>query len=234
MAAVLACGDGAALSHFSAAAHWGFMHWEERHPEVTIPGWARHVVGVRIHRARSLDRRDVLRHDSIRVTSPARTLLDLAGMLREQALRRTTRRAQAEQRVSVRQLREIAGRSHGHRGVAKLRAAMAGGAAPTRSAFEDVLVDLLDAAGIERREINAPLRFDGRTIIPDLIWRNRRIAVEADGAAWHDHRLTCEHDVDKQALLEAHGWRVLRVTWEQTVRRPRQTLARITAALEAR
>jgi len=111
---------------------------------------------------------------------------------------------------------------------------MAGGAAPTRSAFEDVLVDLLDAAGIERPEINAPLRFDGRTIVPDLIWRNRRIAVEADGAAWHDHRLTREHDVDKQALLEAHGWRVLRVTWEQTVRRPRQTLARITAALEAR
>ena len=100
-----------------------------------------------------------------------------------------------------------------------------------RSMLEDRLLDLLDGADVERPEVNAPLPFGGTTIIPDLIWRDRRLAIEADSVTWHDHKLTREHDADKQAILEAHGWRVMRVSWEQTVQRPRQTLARIQAAL---
>jgi very-short-patch-repair endonuclease len=71
---------------------------------------------------------------------------------------------------------------------------------------------------------------DGRTIVPDFRWPEQRLVVEADGAEWHDDRLAREDDADRQAILEAHGERVMRVTWAQTVRRDRQTLARLTRA----
>lgn len=233
MAAVLACGARACLSHFAAGVLWGLLHWEDRLPDVTVAGSKRHIDGVRVHRSRTLRQRDVLRHASIPVTSPARTLLDLAAVLGERALRRAARQAQVDRRVSVAQLLEIADRCNGHRGAARLRAIVADGPAPTRSELEDILLDLLDAAGIQRPEINAKLRLDGQTIVPDYLWSDRRLAIEADSVTWHDHKLVREHDAGKQAILEAHGYRVVRVSYRQTVARPQQTLARIRAALDA-
>jgi very-short-patch-repair endonuclease len=94
-----------------------------------------------------------------------------------------------------------------------------------------LLLDLLDAGSVERPEINAPLRFGTQTIVPDVLWRAQRVAIEADGVTWHDHKLTREHDAYKQAQLEAAGLRVLRITWAQISGSPQQTLARIRAAL---
>jgi len=70
----------------------------------------------------------------------------------------------------------------------------------------------------------------GRRVIPDFRWPAQRLVVEADGAAWHDHRLAREDDAIRQALLEAHGERVVRVTWDQVISHRRQTLARFTSA----
>jgi predicted transcriptional regulator of viral defense system len=233
-AAVLACGAGTALGWFAAAADWELIAWKEREIEVIVTsGGARRIEGVRVHRSRSLTRRDVRFRNGIPVTSPARTLLDLATVLSEHALRRAARQAQALKLVTVAELIEIAERCNGHRGAVKLRAVVADGPAPTRSRLEDLLVDLLDAAGIPRPEINVALRPGGRTIIPDVLWRDRRLAIEADSVTWHDHKLTRENDADKQAILEAHGFRVVRVTHEQLSRRPAQTLERIRAALDA-
>lgn len=233
-AAVLACGVDCALSHVSAAALWGFLAWEDRAPEVTVVGSStRAIAGVRIHRARTFDERDVLRRHAIRVTSPARTLLDLAVVLRPHALRTAARRAQAEKRVNVRQLAEILARGNGHHGVGALRAIVADGPAPTRSELEDILLDLLDGANIERPELNAPLIVDRRRIVPDCLWRDRRLVIEADGRIWHDDPLTRRNDADKQAMLEAHGYRVMRVTWRQIAEQPQQTLARVSRALGA-
>jgi hypothetical protein len=231
-AAVVACGETAVLSHFAAAVWWGFWSWGERLVDVTIIGsGTRKLVGVRVHCSRALDHPDALWRDGIRVTSPARTLLDLAAILPAKALRSIVRRAQAEGTVSIRQILELLDRCNGHHGAAKLRACIAGGPAPTRSELEDRLLDLLDTGGIARPEINVPLRFGTRTIVPDYLWREQRIAIEADSVAWHDHKLTREHDADKQAQLEAAGYRVLRITWLQIVRTPQQTLARVRAAL---
>ena len=182
---------------------------------IVTRGGARRIDGVHVHRSRSLTRRDVRWRDGIPVTSPARTLLDLATVLPERALRRAARQAQALKLVTIRELREITERCNGHHGAAKLRAVVADGPAPTRSPLEDVLLDLLDGAGIQRPEINAPLRLGGETIIPDFLWRDRRLAIEADSVTWHDHKLTRENDARKQAILEAHGWRVLRITHDQ-------------------
>ena len=230
-AAVLACGDTAVLSHFAAAAFWGFSIWEERRIDVTVTGGARDIDGIRAHRSRALQRDDVQVRDAIRVTTPARTLLDLAAVLPEQALRALVRRAQAQHVVSIRQILELIARSNGHHGAAKLRAVTADGPAPTRSELEDLLLDLLDRAAIPRPEINAPLRLGTETIIPDCLWREQRVAIEADSVTWHAHKLTREHDAHKQARLEAAGYRVLRITWQQISRTPEQTLARIRAAL---
>ncbi|MGH2942659.1 MAG: endonuclease domain-containing protein, partial [Solirubrobacteraceae bacterium] len=231
-AATLACGDGAALSHHSSGAHLGMERWEERHPEITVPrSGPRHVNGVRVHRSRGLDRRDVIRHDGIWVTSPARTLLDLAADMPLRALRRMIRRAQVEHRVSVRQVLEVLTRANGHHGATALRAAIADGPAPTRSELEDVVLDLIDAVTSVRPEINAPLLLGGERLVPDFLWRERRVVIEADGRRYHDGPVARAHDARRQAILEAHGYRVLRITWEQAVRHPAQTRARIRAAL---
>ena len=71
---------------------------------------------------------------------------------------------------------------------------------------------------------------DGRRIVPDFRWPAQRLILEADGAAWHEHRVAREDDAARQALLERHGERVLRVTWRQAVARPEETLARLRAA----
>jgi very-short-patch-repair endonuclease len=70
----------------------------------------------------------------------------------------------------------------------------------------------------------------GRRVVPDFRWPEQRLVVEADGAAWHDNRLSREDDAERQALLEAHGEQVLRVTWNQAIARSSETLARIRAA----
>lgn len=234
MAAVLACGRRAWLSWFSAGMLLEFLPWEERLPHVTVVATkARRIEGIRVHRARSLHWRDVTHHAGIPVTSPERTLLDLAAVLPAPHLRSAARRAQAAQQVSIRQLLGVIERSNGHPGTGALRAAISDGPAATRTDFEDLVLDLLDAGGIERPGCNVSLRFGGVTIIPDYIWRDRRLALEADSVRWHEHKLTREHDAHKQAILEANGWRVLRIDYQQAVRRPEQTLARIREALAA-
>jgi REase_MTES_1575 len=170
----------------------------------------------------------------MQVTSPARTLLDIAADLTDRGLRQTVRRAQAEQRVNLRQLSEVLSRASGHRGASALRAVVADGPAPTRSELEDIVLDLINRVTEERPEINSMLRLGGEPPVrPDFLWRERRLVIEADGAAWHDDKLTREDDAARQAMLEAHGYRVLRITWAQAVRHPQQTLARIRLALDA-
>lgn len=234
IAAVLAC-DGSVLSHHSAAAHLGLLRWEERDPEVTVSmSRPRRVDGVRVHRARSLERRDIIRHDGIWVTSPARTILDLAADKPRKALRRMIRQAQVEHRVNVRQLLEMLARANGHRGVGALRDAAADGATPTSSELEDVVLDLVLQVTSERPEINVPLRLDGERIVPDFLWRRQMLVIEADGRRYHDNAIARTNDARRQAILEAHGLYVLRITWAQAVRNPEQTRSRIAAALARR
>lgn len=233
-AAVLACGDDAVLGHRAAAAWWEMLPWPGGPVDVIVPrGAGRRRDAIRPRWSRSLDPRDVWTRDNIRITSPARTVLDLAPGMAPEAYRRTVRQALAEGRVSVRQLTAVLARAPRHLGAAKLRKLVADGYVPTRSALEDLALDLITHAGIERPEINPRLRFDGRTIRPDMLWRDRHVAIELDSRRWHHDLLTREDDAEKQAILEAHGHHVMRITWHQIVNRPTQTIARIRAAVTA-
>jgi uncharacterized protein DUF559 len=231
VAALLACGPGAVLSHFSAAAVMGLVSWDDRYPQVTVPASGqRNHRGIRIHRTRSLDPRDVRRVEGIRVTSAARTALDLAGDLPERIVRRIVRRAQAKRVANIRDLTGVLSRARGRRGTATLAAIVATGPAPTRSELEDVILDLVLGAGFAAPDVNVPMRLAGRRVVPDFRWPAQRLVVEADGAAWHDGKLEREDDAERQALLEAHGNRVLRVTWDEAVLRPGKVLARLRQA----
>jgi hypothetical protein len=222
LAAVKACGPGAVLSHLSAAALWGFMPWDEdRYPVVTVPTTApRAHPGIRIHRTTTLDRDDATRHRAIRVTAPARTLVDLAASLDHRPLRAATRRAQSLYRVNVRQLAETLACLRGRNGAARLAEIIATGPAPTKSELEDVVLDLILRGGHVHPDVNVPYHVNGRRTIPDFRWPEQRLVLEADSATWHDNPLAREDDAERQALLEAHGERVLRVTWAQAIARP--------------
>jgi hypothetical protein len=190
LAAVKACGAGAVLSHYSAAALWGLVAWHDRHPEVTVVGTTpRAHHGIRVHRTRALHAQDVARHEAIPVTSPPRTLVDLASVIPYRPWRRAVRQAQALGRANVAQLVSALGRSGRRPGLAKLRRIVAAGPAPTRSELEDVVLDLIRDAGLAHPEVNVPLRLAGRRVIPDFRWPEHHLVVEADGAAWHDDEL---------------------------------------------
>jgi very-short-patch-repair endonuclease len=88
------------------------------------------------------------------------------------------------------------------------------------------VLDLIERGGIVKPQVNER---DGRAM-PDFRWPAERLILEADGKAWHDHKLAREDDVARQAELEAAGWRVLRVTWAQAIDAPAQTIARLKAA----
>jgi hypothetical protein len=92
LAAVKACAPSGALSHYSAAADWAMVEWDDRRVEVTVLGEGTRLhPGLRVHRTCVLDPRDIRRHNGIRVTSPARTLADLASLLDYRPLRRAVR-----------------------------------------------------------------------------------------------------------------------------------------------
>jgi len=235
MAAVLAGGEGAVLSHFSAAALWGMLPRQPRDLEVIVTGAkGRAQPGLRVHRARVLDPRDITRHHGIPVTTAARTCLDIASTLSPEALRRPVRQAQAEHRTNVRQIAELLARTNGHCGAKRLADLVATGPAPTRSELEDLVLDLLLRGGLPPPDVNKPLIRQGRRIVPDFRWAAQRLVVEADGAAWHEAKLAREDDAERQAVLEGGGERVIRITWDQAVQRPNQSMARVWVAWPGR
>lgn len=232
LAAAKACGPAALASQFSAAALWNFADLDEdRYPDVTVlNGGGGHHAGIQVHRTSALAPRDRARAQGVPVTSPARTLLDLAAIVDERTLRSIVRRAQGERQVNLRQISEVLMRLSPRRGSRPLARVISSGAAPTKSMLEDIVLDLVLNAGFQHPHVNQPLHIDGRRLVPDFRWPHHRIIVEADSATWHDDKLAREDDAERQALLEAHGERVVRVTWAQAVSQPARTLARIRAA----
>ena len=195
LAAVKACRPHGVLSHYAGSAHWGFVEWDDREPEVTVPGPGTRIhEGIRVHRSTTLERKDWMVHDGIPVTTPARTLLDLASVLPHAPLRRAVREAMAQRRVTVRQLVDVLARAGPRRGSRKLARIVAQGDAPTASVLEDVVLDLILAGGFARPDVGVPITVEGRRFVPDFRWPEQRIIVEADGAQWHDHELAREDD----------------------------------------
>ena len=234
MAAVLACGPGAAISHRSAARMW---EWIERDPgapiEMTVTrSRAPRLRGVRGHRTTRFDRGDVVLVARVPTTSPARTVLDVAPILPAHQLERIVAEAQVRRLVDHGAIRDQIDRNPGRPGTPALRSLLDldGGPAPTRSEAERRLVRLLRAADLPAPLVNARV---GRFEV-DFLWPEHRLAVEVDGYRYHANRRAFERDRARDAALAAAGYTVLRVTWRQMTRTPETVIARVAAALAAR
>ncbi len=215
MAAVLAAGPGAVLSHRDAAAVWDLRPSQRKRLEVTAPRQHKRP-GIDIFTTR-LELDEVTAVDRIPVTTVARTLLDLAAVLPRSQLERAMERAEALQLTDVVPLDALLERHRGHRGTAALRERLERGIKPalTRSELEDRFLAFLDAHGLPRAEVNSHLQLGDRCFEADFIWREQRLIVELDGHETHGTRAAFERDRERDRILQAHGWRVVRITWRQ-------------------
>jgi hypothetical protein len=214
MAAVLAGGAGAVLSHRSAAALWGIRASHGGASEVTIDRQLRPRPRLRFHRS-YLPPDEVAIHDGIPVTTYPRTLLDLAGVLSRGQLDRAINEAEIRRLWDPLSLADLLARHPRRPGAAALRAVIDEGRARTRSELEDRFIDFLGVANLPRPTTNLPLRLGGRWIEADCVWRKQRLIVELDGHASHHTRAAFEDDRARDRALTIAGWRVIRITWRQ-------------------
>ena len=230
LAAVKACGEGAVLCLRAGAVLMNIITWEDRDPDVLVlgPTVPRHP-RINGHRTSYLPREHVTTVRGIPVTTAERTLLDLAAVLPERRLRRAIRQAQYLKLTTVGSLLAVLHGPGPTRGRAKLARVIATGAAPTQSELEDAVLDLILRGGFAHPLVNEPLFLAGRRIVPDFLWPEQRLVIEADGPH-HEDAFERAADLERQRILEAHGYRVVRVTWAQVVAEPGRTLRRCGAA----
>ncbi len=216
MAAVLAGGSGTALSHRSAGQAWGIVPRHDIEVEVTRRRKFRPRTGIRAHES-TLGGDEVLLLDGIPVTSPPRTLLDLAAILRPRQLERAFDELEVRGLTDALSLPDLLARHPRRRGAVAIRALLASGepGGITRHELEEGFVGLLDAHGLPRPRLNAPLSLRGRFFEVDCLWRRERVIVELDGRAVHGTGRAFEADRERDRILQAEGWRVARVTWRQ-------------------
>ena len=229
MAATLACGSGAVLSHTSAAALWeirpteGVVH-------VTVPtSGGRRRPGLCIHRDPSLGPDEVSTRDRVGVTTVPRTLLDLAGMLPPRALQRALDEAVVIRRVDVSLLDAVIARHAGRHGAARLAAALEAhrpGTTFTRSDLEERFLALCEAHDLPRPEVNR--RVAGLEV--DFLFPDARLVVETDGWRFHGTRAAFERDRNRDARLTRAGYRILRFTHRQLEADARTVAATVAAA----
>jgi predicted transcriptional regulator of viral defense system len=202
LAAVLAAGPGAALSHEAAAKHWRIWRGKPKGIDVIVPGQRRSRAGVTIHRTRRLDSADVTIHQGIPITTPARTLVDLAQTLTEYQLANVIHEAAFRNRFDEAATRQAMARTRG-RDLATLHAALqahAAGSAGTRSALEDEFL----------ANWQGPKPLVNTKIEVDLLWPAENLVVEIDGPG-HDRPRTRNQDAQRDAALREAGMTVLRI-----------------------
>jgi hypothetical protein len=212
VAALLACGDGALISHRSAAYLWGLVDSAPREVDVTLVGRQRRPKrGIRIHRVSGIDDRDVRRKGGLWLTSPARTLIDLAAAAGDSELDRLVAEARVQGLLSKGALEAALERAGRRPGTARMRAFLRseGGPALTRSEAERRMRRLLREARLAQPKAN--IRAAGYSV--DFLWAGQRVIVEVDGYKYHGHRRAFERDRRKDMALRDGGYEVIRITW---------------------
>ena len=233
VAACLACGPGAVISHRSAAALWGLVPYPTKaRPWVTVPSPVRRVhPGIEVRRA-TIASTDIRHHRGLPVTSPPRTILDLAPALELEQLESAVAEAQYRGLATGGELATQLDRNRGRPGSPALASILdlPDGGQRTRSPAERMMLRTLREEGIEGYELNA--RIHGYEV--DVLWRAERLAVEIDSYAAHSGPVAFERDRMKVATLESHGIMVMPITPRQ-LRDDRQgAIARLRETLRDR
>ena len=226
LAAVFACGDGAVLSHRSAAHRWGILDSARADIDVTVRtrGGRPTRRGIALHCVRRLDRRDVTVATGIPITTVARTLVDLCAVVPPRRVERALEQSYVLQLVAPNAIEEALSRAPGRR-TTVLRTLIEAEARPTtftRSELEEAFLALCRRGGLPDPEVNA--RLCGYEV--DFLWRKQRRVIEVDGYAFHSVRGAFERDRKKDVDLELAGFPVTRFTHDQVIHRPEDTLRR--------
>jgi very-short-patch-repair endonuclease len=216
MAAVLACGPNAVLSHRAAAALWGMRAgvWVE----VTVADGRRARGGIQVHRA-VLPPDERTTHRGIPTTTVPRTLLDLSAVVGKRHLRSALREAEHLRLTDPLSLHDLSARYPRRPGLRAIRALLAEasiGARIIRSELEERFQEFLIRAGLPLPQTNAVV--EGYEV--DCVWPEQRLIVELDGHASHSPAHAFELDRARDRRLEAAGWRVIRITWRQLEQEP--------------
>jgi very-short-patch-repair endonuclease len=211
MAAVLACGKGAVVSHRSAAALWGMLPPHNGPIEVTLATDSGRTKrrGIRVHRSPSFDARLSTRRFGIPITKPPRTFRDLHRTVPQPVYRRAVRRA-----LDLRLIASVD---------------LEPEEAFTRSNLELLFLRFCRRHRLPAPEVNA--RAAGYEV--DFLWRGPRVVVETDSFRHHGHRAAFESDRARDARLQSLGYRALRFTWRQITETPDEVAHTVRIVLNA-
>jgi very-short-patch-repair endonuclease len=233
MAAVLACGPNALLSHRSALALWDLRPTPGGPIDVTVVGPGKPGPdGVLVRCTRVLADQDVAEVDGIPVTSMAWTVVDYAAIANQRRVRFVLEALERRGVYIGRELDELLERTPNRKGVKTLRAAIAEMTGPApwlQSELEATFRELIRGSDLPDYEANAIV--DGECV--DALWRKERVIVELDGFAFHKSRARFEADRRRDAKLMVAGYRVLRITQQRLQNEPEAVLAEIRALLGA-
>jgi very-short-patch-repair endonuclease len=237
LGAALACGEGSVVSHGTAAALLGLWEFRPDRIDVIAPVESgRKIAGVkrRFVPMPSPDERTL--HEGVPTTIPSRTVIDVAGLAGERLLRRTIEQAAVIGVLSVPEIDHILAASPPRRGSRRLLQILEDWrryepGIKIRSRMEARLLPLLTRARLPIPECNAKLRAGGETFEIDLLWREQRVAVEADGAQFHDNPPAGKRDSRRNRALAAAGFVVHRLGWEDLRDRPEAVMAELARLL---
>jgi very-short-patch-repair endonuclease/predicted transcriptional regulator of viral defense system len=237
MAAVLACGPGAVLSHRSAAGLWGLRRDDRARTDVSVPGpSARRHPGIDVHRSATLSERDITSCDGIPCTTVARALIDLGDVGGHRDVERAVDQAEVLRLFDLRGVEDALERAGPRRGAGLVRAVLAGREEPTLTTreLEERFLALCRRAALPGPSVNAWIALtDGVSYKADFLWRAERLVAETDSRAFHSHRQAFERDRLRDQRLTLAGYTVVRFTWRQVRHEPRR-VARALAGLLAR
>jgi hypothetical protein len=232
LAAVFASGDGAMLSHSSAAWLWGLNPELPRIPEVTVPSRGHNRMKMRIHHSTILEEDDLADFTGIPTTAVPRTLLDLAARMGDKPLGRLVERAERRGLLDIGAMDSLIVRSGRHAGRKRLRRVISIYLDPimSRARTERAFLDIVKRAELPRPAINAFVA--GHEI--DAYWERERFAVELDGWETHRTRAAFERDPLRIEDLKLAGIDAIRITARRIEQEPDQVARRLRALLERR
>lgn len=187
-----------------------------------------------VHRPVWLSAADVTAMDAIPVTSAARTLIDIAGVVPAEVVEEALDDALRRRLVTVSRVRwrleQIGCRGRRGSGVlADLVEARANTRTVPQSVFETRLLRILRGAGLPTPAIQHEIRTNRGRAVLDFAYPKQRIAIEADGFRWHSSRQQWDHDRARRNALTMLGWTVIHVTWPQLRERPDEVVDAIRA-----
>jgi restriction endonuclease-like protein len=212
MAAVLAAGPDAVLSHRAGGALLGICRYEG--VEVTVPAY-RARPSITVHTS-PLPPDEVTTVDGIPVTGLSRTILDLARVLPPHQVERAFNEAEVRGLTDTVSLPDLVQRYPGRRGIRTIKTILDTGPAFTREELEARFAAFRRNAGLPSPSLNAAV--EGFEC--DCVWADQRLIVELDGRATHATRAAFERDRARDRVLTVAGWRTIRVTWRQLHEQP--------------